>query len=237
MPRQVTRKRLSRRFLTIVLAASLTLLLLVPFWLVVRDENKRVDVPVLDPRAKRIPLRAGWSPTTSLDLPLRRIGQTCWINATNPSLSACLYHLLIIGLPKSGTTVLASYLLTHPQIRLPPRKEVKAFEDPLFNFSLRIHTMPFSNFHYLTDQENSKQVNVDFSPTTLSYVGCQRLAAILPLTSKFVVMLRQPFERATSVQRMSWRRRYLRRATLAKIFENSSKAFDHFKRCQDNDEL
>ena len=161
------------------------------------------------PVAFRIRLLAGWPPTASPALPLRTAGQACLPLRKSPALYGCHQHLLILGMAKAATTALFAHLLMHPQVRAPARKESRYFEKARFHYIRRGRFVDSSV--YVTVAENEQRVNVDGSP---NYVGernnniCQRLAAFLPSTSRFVVILRRPVERFWSLERMEQRRKF-----------------------------
>jgi len=159
--------------------------------------------------AYRIPLLAGWPPNASPALPLRTAGQACVPSRKSPALYACHQHLLILGMAKAATTALFAHLLLHPQVRAPAHKESRYFEKARFDYIRGGRFVDASA--YVSVAENEKRVNVDGSP---NYVGernnniCQRLAAFLPATSRFVVILRRPVERFWSLERMEQRRKF-----------------------------
>ena len=62
---------------------------------------------------------------------------------------------------------------------------------------------------YLSFAENTRQIQVDASPNYINdrqFVTCQRLAAYLPRTSRFVAIIRKPVERLWSLEKMIRRR-------------------------------
>ena len=208
------------------------LLSLVPFWALreYAPTPQQQQPPDGGIARQRIRLLAGWSPASSPQLPLRTTGQTCLRHPHARELWACYPHLLVVGMAKSGTTAVASYLLLHPQVRFGVEKESRYFEDPHFGI-LRAGVYRDPQM-YLSVADNARRVNVDADTTVLSeqsaYVQCQRMAATLPPTSRFVVLLRNPLERMLSKQGMARRFQFTVRSRIA---GHRFVDMRHFARC------
>jgi hypothetical protein len=104
--------------------------------------------------------------------------------------SASLPNFLIIGVAKAGTTALASYLGSHPQVFVAREKEVHFFDDN-FHKGLDWYRSRF-------DEVRSELAVGDATPTYI-YVdkAIERMAAVLP-DAKLIVVLRNPIDRAYS---------------------------------------
>ena len=107
---------------------------------------------------------------------------------------------VILGAQKAGTTSLFKYLSQHPQVRSPMKKEVHYFD---LNFSkgstwYRAHFPRRSDTDCGSAGNGEKEITFDSSPYYLFHPAVpERLKAMLP-QAKFVVMLRNPVDRAYS---------------------------------------
>jgi hypothetical protein len=104
-----------------------------------------------------------------------------------------LPDFLIIGVMKGGTTSLFKYLVEHPQVAAPFRKEIKFF-DSNYSFGLdwyRAHFPLKSSMKpgFLTGEASPYYI---FHPT-----APERIYAALP-SAKLIVLLRNPVQRAFS---------------------------------------
>jgi len=153
------------------------------------------------------------------------IKQTCCRRGRDAHL-ACLPHIFIAGAPKAASTALHAWLLLHPQVRPPARKEAHYFDDTE-NFA-RFVRGKFNDFHPRSEAET--RVNIDSTPGYLEHVmGCQRLARYAPATSRFAFILRHPVQRFWSYFVMERRRVYVSRLRLAEQF--STEDLDVFVDC------
>lgn len=101
-----------------------------------------------------------------------------------------LPQFLIIGAQKSGTTTLFRYLLTHSKILKPIMKEINYF-DEFYHKGWNWYRMhfPFSKPGHLTGEASTSYLFSIHAP--------QRIKEHLP-NVKFIVLLRNPIERAYS---------------------------------------
>ena len=103
------------------------------------------------------------------------------------------HFILGLGAAKSGTTTLASLLKQHPQIDVSKIGKEVHFFDEKFDQGKHWYLGLFEN------NVNNKSLNLDFTPSYLFDPKCRdRIFDILGLNLKFVVILRNPFERAYS---------------------------------------
>jgi Sulfotransferase domain len=117
-----------------------------------------------------------------------------------------LPNFLCAGVQKSGTTLLAEILRQHPDIFIPETKEAHFFDhDERFARGVEWYQST-----YFKGSENFLLVG-DVTPSYLyfEYVP-ERIAAILGREVKFIIMLRNPVDRAYSHYWMSFKRGYER---------------------------
>ncbi|MCK9504237.1 MAG: sulfotransferase domain-containing protein [Porticoccaceae bacterium] len=126
---------------------------------------------------------------------------------------------LVIGAQKSGTTTLFSLLRRHPQIYLPPQKEVQFFSnDNLYEKGMDWYCS--ENFGSLSAHEIAGEI----SPQYLLYEKVpKRIAKDLP-NVKLIAILRHPLERSYSHYLMS-RRRGQESRGFREAFEDSVRYF------------
>jgi hypothetical protein len=113
--------------------------------------------------------------------------------------------LVVIGAPKAGTTSLARWLSTHPQVRMSATKELSFFDE---HFERGIH--------WYSSQLPASEPGVVVGEATPTYLGDPLAPARVAMTipeAKFVAVLREPVSRAWSnywffcqlgVERRSW---------------------------------
>ena len=101
-------------------------------------------------------------------------------------------HAIIIGVKKGGTRALLSMLGLHPQIRSAP-KEIHFFDrDEEFRKGID---------HYIAQMPKRKRNQVVVEKTPSYIIGPsvpKRMKETLPLSTKFIVLFREPIERAIS---------------------------------------
>ncbi len=119
-----------------------------------------------------------------------------------------LPNAYIIGFQKCGTTALYTYLVEHPQIHPSFMKEVRYFDKNeryqrglnwyRSNFPLNIQKMIY-------EWSNKKKfVSIDASPSYVDHPHAKnRIAKIAP-DAKFIVMIRNPIDRAYSHHNMNF---------------------------------
>jgi hypothetical protein len=131
--------------------------------------------------------------------------QVCCYGLRNATALSCLPNLVILGSQKAGTTALHSYLMLHPQIRSPQRKELHTFDiDSNYNQMRLGHLSFLGQFDPSTVPS---QVTIDSTPSySASRMACQRLAKHLPPSARFVLILRNPTSRVWSELLMKRRR-------------------------------
>lgn len=125
---------------------------------------------------------------------------------------------LVIGAQKSGTTTLFSLLSKHPNIYLPPQKEVQFFSNDML-YSRGVEWYCSENF----SAGKASDVLGEISPQYMAYEKVPgRIKELLP-SIKLIAILRHPLERAFSQYQMTVRRGQENRGFL-EAFEHSLKA-------------
>ena len=103
-------------------------------------------------------------------------------------------NFLVIGAQKCGTTALDRYLRKHPQIGLPPKKELHFFDTPHYFVS----DSPYKHYHKHFNFKTKKLIYGEITP---SYIYCQesprRIYEYNPRI-KIVAIIRNPVDRAYS---------------------------------------
>lgn len=131
------------------------------------------------------------------------------------SSSIILVNLHIIGIQKAGTTALSSFLNQHPDIYLVDGKEAHVFDHMLYN--QQTNKQEFAKQLYqskLTKYQNQKII-CDATPITIFRPEFINACYQYNPQAKFIVVLRDPVERAVSQYYMELARNYEHRSMLA----------------------
>ncbi|HWS76872.1 MAG TPA: sulfotransferase [Thermomonas sp.] len=108
-------------------------------------------------------------------------------------------RFLLGGVQKAGTSALARYLGMHPRLRLPIDKEAHVFDAPDFDdgwTSARVDALYAA--HFGTDQQDQAALHGDATPFYLVHPRVlERIARYNP-GMRWIVLLRDPVERALS---------------------------------------
>jgi hypothetical protein len=116
--------------------------------------------------------------------------QRPWLDQRNPP---NLPEALIIGAPKSGTTSLAGWLSSHPQIYVHPRKELHFF-DNRWEWGADWYRCQFPRF----GPEGPCVKRLEATPNYLQLGEVpERVRALMP-DARLIVILREPLQRAIS---------------------------------------
>lgn len=109
-----------------------------------------------------------------------------------------LPNLFIPGMQKAGTTALASFLSQHPDICLVEGKEAHIFDNPGFYKAKDKLDYAKENYRNKLKHYNGERYILDATPITILHpLFISSCAEICP-NSKYIVMLRDPIERALS---------------------------------------
>ena len=108
-----------------------------------------------------------------------------------------LIRFLIGGVQKGGTTALASYLGSHPRLRLPRDKEAHVFDDPNFQDA---STREQIDRHYQTSfpEPGLDTLHGDATPFYVFHPRVVARIARYNPAMRWIVLLRDPVERALS---------------------------------------
>ena len=134
---------------------------------------------------------------------------SCSSNGSNDSLIVllrCLPSFIIAGTQKSGTTVLAAYLSSHPSLVLSRRKEVHFFDRTrTYIKGLDSYLSAFPYVNYSVELDLSPPLFGEATPFYLASLNaCRRISQDLP-DVKMIVLLREPISRAYSEYQMQQR--------------------------------
>jgi hypothetical protein len=121
-----------------------------------------------------------------------------WFLRSLNSSRRVLPDFIIIGAAKGGTTSLFNYLVMHPQVAEPLKKEVHYF-DRNFHKGVNWYRMHFPTSAYMEQHsKGSKFVTGEASPYYLSHpLAAIRIRELLPKI-KMIALLRNPIDRAIS---------------------------------------
>lgn len=135
--------------------------------------------------------------------------------------------LLILGAQKAGTSSLFHYLSEHPQVRRSIKKEIHYFD---LNFA---KGPGWYQAHFPRQQHlGEQQITLDASPYYLFHPAVpDRLRAMLP-EARFVVMLRDPVDRAYSHYWHSVKRGHERLPLSAALAEEDNRLRGEMERLQ-----
>ena len=117
-----------------------------------------------------------------------------------------LPNLFIPGVQKAGTTALASFLAQHPDICLVEGKEAHVFDDPEFHAAS--DKLAFAQQKYASKLKHYKgeRYILDATPITMLHPEFIKAATEFCPNSKYIVMVRDPIERALSHYAMTKQR-------------------------------
>jgi len=112
-----------------------------------------------------------------------------------------LPHFLIIGVQKGGTTSLFEYLIQHPHVVAPFKKEIRFFGQ---NYSKGLNWYR-AHFPLTYKLDGGRKITGEASPYTIFHpLAPKRVAKHLPQV-KLIALLRDPVERAYSHYKMNVR--------------------------------
>ena len=125
-----------------------------------------------------------------------------------------LLNLHIIGVQKAGTTALASFLHQHPSIYVVAGKEAHVFDHPLY--SEQSDKIAFANTIYKSKLKNyqDQPIVCDATPITVFRLEFMQACQLYNPNARFILILRDPVERAISHYRMSRSRGQEKRSML-----------------------
>lgn len=126
-----------------------------------------------------------------------------------------MINLHVIGVQKAGTTALASFLNQHPEIYVVDGKEAHVFDHPSYDgqknktaFAKEIYNSKLSDYQ-------NQSIICDATPITVFRPEFIQACYQHNPKSKFILILRDPVERAISHYHMSSRRNQEKRSMLS----------------------
>jgi hypothetical protein len=108
---------------------------------------------------------------------------------------SCRVNFLIAGVQKGGTTALDAYLREHPAISMAKSKEVHFFDDEQVFAS---DAPDYRYYHHNFAPENESQILGEATPIYMYWRDAPRRIWEYNPAMKFVIVLRNPIERAFS---------------------------------------
>ncbi|NVK55255.1 MAG: sulfotransferase [Alteromonadaceae bacterium] len=109
-----------------------------------------------------------------------------------------LPNLFIPGVQKAGTTALASFLSQHPDICLVKGKEAHVFDDPQYHRSTDKSGFVHDKYASKLAHYKGERYILDATPVTMLHPQFIQAAARHCAQAKYVVVLRDPVDRALS---------------------------------------
>lgn len=107
-------------------------------------------------------------------------------------------NLIIPGVQKAGTTALASFLSQHPDICIVEGKEAHVFDDPDYYNANDKASFARKKFEGKLKHYNGEKYILDATPITLLHPAFIEASSRHCLNAKYLVMVRDPIERALS---------------------------------------
>jgi hypothetical protein len=126
-----------------------------------------------------------------------------------------LFNLHIIGVQKAGTTALASFLHQHPAIYVADSKEAHVFDHPLYSEQSNKITFAHKRYQGKLKKYQNQPIICDATPITAFRSDFIRACYQYNPEAKFILVLRDPVERAISHYHMSQRRGQENRSMLS----------------------
>lgn len=135
-------------------------------------------------------------------------------------------RFLLGGVQKAGTTALARYLERHPHVALPRSKEAHVFDDPHYDESWGAAEVD-ARFAPFFDASSGGRLKGDATPITVFHPRLiARVAAYNP-AMRWIILLRDPVDRAISQYYMERSRGCEPRGLLAAVLLERSRLRDH----------
>jgi hypothetical protein len=136
------------------------------------------------------PQRGGTTSVVKIRLRLQRSAHKEW-RVASAGLRA-MPSFVIIGAQRGGTTSLYDWLTSHPDVLPASQKELHFFDGKNYNRGMRWYRsrFPIARKGKITGESTPHMLYNPLSP--------RRAAALLPPTTRFIVLLRDPVERAIS---------------------------------------
>ena len=114
-----------------------------------------------------------------------------------------LVNLHIIGVQKAGTTALASFLNQHPAVHVVKGKEAHVFDHPHYALANDKQAFAHDKYQEKLKQHQHQRIVCDATPITLFNKRFLSACYHYNPQAKFIVVLRDPVERAISHYHMT----------------------------------
>ncbi|WP_034474657.1 sulfotransferase family protein [Aestuariibacter salexigens] len=115
-------------------------------------------------------------------------------------------NLQIVGVQKAGTTALSHFLAQHPDVCLAEGKEAHVFDQPDYYASPDKQAYAVKRYGKKFLHYRGEKIVCDATPVTLANPTFLKECVEYNPHAKFIVLLRDPVERAVSHYRMSYQR-------------------------------
>jgi hypothetical protein len=125
-----------------------------------------------------------------------------------------LVNLHIIGVQKAGTTALSSFLNQHPDIYLVDGKEAHVFDHLLFTQQTNKQEFATQLYQTKLSKYQNQSIMCDATPITIFRPEFIKACYQFNPKAKFIVVLRDPIDRAVSQYYMELARSYEHRSML-----------------------
>ena len=140
-----------------------------------------------------------YNPSVSLRPPVRRPSVGVWTRFADAGVKGSRaadrkVGFLIVGTQKGGTTALAAYLARHPQVFIPPAKEVHFFDNEEHNWC----QPDWSLYHYHFRDASESQLWGEATPITMWWRPAIERLWTYNQNMRLIVILRNPITRAYS---------------------------------------
>jgi len=141
----------------------------------------------------------------------------------------CFPNIVIMGSQKTGTTALHSFLMLHPQIRWPNRKELHIFDiDRNYDSFVKGHFHSTGLTPSIKAADVPSKITIEATPSyTAAHMSCQRMKTHLSPDARYIVILRNPTKRVWSELMMKRRRILTQEMFKQTLIDN----FDAIRNC------
>ena len=120
-------------------------------------------------------------------------------------------NFLIMGAQKSGTTALTYFLMQHPEIYIPERKEMHFFDDETA-FASSLEAVDYGSYHAGLDIPSRAKIVGEATPIYMYWTPAARRIKQYNPSIKLIFILRNPIDRAYS--HYNWARRVMEKESL-----------------------
>ncbi|MBO1254133.1 sulfotransferase domain-containing protein [Alteromonas sp. 5E99-2] len=140
-----------------------------------------------------------------------------------------MINLHILGVQKAGTSALASFLDQHPDIYVVDGKEAHIFDHPTFHKQANKARQARLKYDEKLSNYQGEPIICDATPITLFREHYLKQCIEYNQNAKFIVILRNPLDRAISHYTMSKQRGVEKRTMLMAFLLEPFRLFPHLK--------